>query len=192
MRFLKRTAATALGALMVFGLVATTNASAQLIQRQVIGNGATMVYDGSGNPILMGTIGQSVVGVSGFENGTYDIYHGFWYLPKTSSAAPTSPEAGTERSLWNSPNPFTSATTIHYNIPNRSVVRVRVFDMSGNLVTTLVDAQQTGGDHEVLWSGQNETGETVATGYYYYTLDAQPTDVGGRAVSYRQKMLLMK
>lgn len=194
MRLLKRTAAAVLGALMFFGLVATNNASAQVIQRQVIGNGAVMVYNSSGQPVLLGTVGQSVVGVSGFENGTYDIYHGFWYMPKTTSVGtPSGPVTGPEEnSLWNSPNPFTSLTTIHYSIPNRSLVRLRVYDMSGTLVKTLVDGQAAGGDHQVVFDGQNETGEALATGYYYYTLDAQPTDAGGRAVSYRQKMLLMK
>jgi flagellar hook assembly protein FlgD len=64
--------------------------------------------------------------------------------------------------------------------------------MSGALITTLVDETTPSGDHQVTWNGQNETGAAVATGYYYYTLDAQPTDVGGKAVNYRQKMLLMK
>lgn len=191
MRLLKRTAATALGALMVFGLLATTNASAQVIERQVIGNGAMMVYNTSGQPVLLGTVGQAVVGVSGLENGTYDIYHGFWYMPKTSST-PNEPVTGVENSLWNSPNPFTSVTTIHYSIPNRSLVRLRVYDMSGTLVKTLADGPAAGGDHQVIFDGQNESGEMLATGYYYYTLDAQPTDAGGRAVNFRQKMLLMK
>lgn len=191
MRFLKRTAATALGALMVFGLLATNNASAQEITRQVIGNGATMVYDTQGNPILLGTVGQAVVGVAGFENGTYDIYHGFWYLQPKTTSVPGGPVAE-ESSLWNSPNPFTSSTTIHYSIPDRSVVRLRVYDMSGALIATLVDQTAPEGDHQVVWNGQDETGGPVATGYYYYTLDAQPTDIGGKAVNYRQKMLLMK
>jgi hypothetical protein len=190
MRFLKRTAATALGALMVFGLLAINDASAQIIQRQVIGNGATMVYDTQGDPVLYGTVGMAVVGASGFENGSYDIYHGFWFFKKTSSVV--DPVAETGSNLWNSPNPFTSETTIHYNIPNRSLVRLRVYDMAGALIRTLVDEQRASGSHQVLWDGLNETGAVVATGYYYYTLDAQPTDLGGRAVNYRQKMLLMK
>lgn len=193
MRLLKQTAATALGALMIFGLFATNNASAQVVERQVIGNGAVMVYNTDGTPILLGTVGQAVVGVSGFENGTYDIYHGFWYMPKTSSVGtPTGPVAGEESGLWNSPNPFTSMTTIHYSIPNRSLVRIRVYDMAGTLVKTLVDGQVAGGNHQTTFNGQNESGDILATGYYYYTLDAQPTDAGGRAVNYRQKMLLMK
>lgn len=193
MRFLKRTTATALGAILVFGLFAVNETSAQEIERQVIGSGATMIYDGSGNPVLLGTVGQTIIGVSGYEANQVDLYHGFWYMPVDGpSSTPDEPVPGEATHLWNSPNPFTSTTTIHYEIPSRSLVRLRVYDMAGNLVKTLVDGNVGQGLQNVVWDGKTETGESAATGYYYYTLDAQPTDTRGQAVSYRQKMLLMK
>lgn len=192
MRFLKRTTATALGAVLAIGLFATNDMSAQVIERQVIGSGATMIYDGTGAPVLLGTIGQTVVGVSGYEANSIDLYHGFWYLlPSKTTSAPNVPVAG-ESVLSNSPNPFTSTTTIHYQIPSRSLVRVRVYDMAGNLVKTLVDGYVGQGSQQVVWDGKTEAGESAATGYYYYTLDAQPSDARSEAISARQKMLLMK
>jgi len=152
-----------------------------------------MIYDGTGKLVLGGTVGQPVVGVGGFEPGSIDVYHGFWYFPKPSSSvnSPEGPVAG-ERSLWNAPNPFTTSTTIHFQIPNRSQVRLRIYDMDGKLVRSLVDASYTAGQHSTAWDARNESGEQVATGYYYYTLDAQPLDQSGQAVNYQQKMLLMK
>ena len=192
MRFTTQSTAAILGALCFLGLLAfASDATAQTIQRQVIGNGATMVYDGQGQLVLGGTVGQTFVGVSGYEPGSIDVYHGFWYFPKTSSV-PTTPTAGGNVLLWNAPNPFTSTTTIHFNIPNRSDVRVRIYDMDGKIVSTLADGMYGPGEHTVTWNAVDSQGEQVATGYYYYTLDAQPTDQGGEAVSYQQKMLLMK
>lgn len=190
MRFLQRSAAAALGVLLLSGLFAY-NASAQTIDRYVIGNGATAIYDGSGNPVLRGTIGQSVVGVSGYEASGTDLYHGFWYLPsKTNSVNTVVVSTGAEH-LWNSPNPFTSSTVIYYEVPSRSLVRVRVYDMSGNLVKTLVDGNIAAGRQQVMWNGQTESGDAASTGYYFYSADIQPSD-GGDPVSYRRQMLLMK
>ncbi len=192
MHFTKQLTASVLGGIFLVGLfVLTTDASAQSIQRQVIGNGATMVYDGSGNLILGGTVGQAIVGVSGYEPGEVDIYHGFWFLSGITSV-PTDPVAGHRSSLWNSPNPFTSTTTIHFEVPSRSQVRLRIYDMDGKLVRSLVDGPYGVGNHSVVWDAADDLGEQLATGYYYYTLDAQPSANGGQAVSYQQKMLLMK
>ncbi|MCB0710866.1 MAG: T9SS type A sorting domain-containing protein [Ignavibacteriae bacterium] len=193
MRFTKQSTAMILGALCLLGFVATTTGtSAQSLERQVIGNGATMIFDSQGNFVFGGTVGQTAVGVSGYEPGSVDLYHGFWYTSKTSSVENPTISTGGEVSLWNAPNPFTSTTTIHFNIPSRSDVRLRVYDMDGQLVRTLVSQTYGQGEHNVTWDAVNDQGEQVATGYYYYTLDAQPTDQGGKAVSYQQKMLLMK
>ena len=190
MHLLKQTASAVLGIALLLGVFTYSEASAQSISRYVIGNGGSLVVDGNGTMQFGGTVGQSVVGVGGYEPGAIDIFHGFWYV-QSKSSAPTGPvTAGS--SLWNSPNPFTTATTIHFDIPSRSTVRLRVYDMDGNLVTTLADGAYFSGAHQVAWDGTNGSGEQVASGYYYYTLDAQPTDQGGQAVSYQQKMLLMK
>ncbi len=193
MRFTKQSTAAILGAFFLVGLFATTiDTSAQTLERQVIGNGATMIFDGQGNFVFGGTVGQTFTGVSGYEPGSVDLYHGFWYFQQTSST-PEDPTIGETPSLWNSPNPFTSSTTIHFNIPNRSDVRIRIYDMDGKLVRSLVvDRLYTAGEHTATWDATNDLGEQVATGYYYYTLDAQPSEQGGRTVRYQQKMLLMQ
>lgn len=191
MRFLKLTTAVSLGAVLLLGVLAATDATAQTITRQVIGNGGTVITDGNGNRIFGGTIGQTIVGVGSREaGGSSDIYHGFWYFPKVSSA-PTTGIDVTKTGLWNSPNPFTTSTTIHFDLTSRSSVRLRIFDMDGKLVRTLADDSYSGGTHQASWDATNDAGDQVAAGYYYYTLDAQP-DQGGQSVNYQQKMLLVK
>ena len=193
MRFTKQPTAAVLGALLLWGLFAfTADTTAQTISRQVIGNGATMIYDGQGNLVLGGTVGQTFVGVSGYEAGSADLYHGFWYFQSSASSVDDDIVAGETSQLWNSPNPFTSSTTIHFNIPNRSSVRLRIYDMDGKLVRSLVDASYSAGDHSIAWNATDDNGDQLATGYYYYTLDAQPSGQGGRSINYQQKMLLMK
>lgn len=192
MHLLKQATSALLGTLLILGVFSFAEASAQSISRYVIGNGGSLVIDNNGTMTFGGTVGQAIVGVGGYEPGAIDIFHGFWYISKASSV--NGPVAGDgTRVLWNSPNPFTTSTTIHFDIPNRSTVRLRVYDMDGNIVRTLADGgTYATGSHQVSWDGRNADGDQAASGYYFYTLDAQPADQGGRAVSYQEKMLLMK
>ena len=73
----------------------------------------------------------------------------------------------------NVPNPFNPTTTIHYDVPaGGGVVAIRVFDVSGRLVRTLVDANQTPGVKSVIWNGADDRGRGVASGLYFYKMSA--------------------
>lgn len=80
----------------------------------------------------------------------------------------------------NYPNPFNPTTTISFSVPENSHVSLRVFDVLGNEVTTLLDEQVSTGRHEVNFDAGN-----LASGVYYYTLQA------GNFTS-TKKLMLMK
>jgi flagellar hook assembly protein FlgD len=72
----------------------------------------------------------------------------------------------------NYPNPFNPETTIRFTLPLDKNVSVRVFDVSGRLVKTLVDNQlYTQGTYEVTWNGTSQDGTAVASGTYLYSLE---------------------
>ncbi|RPI00660.1 MAG: T9SS C-terminal target domain-containing protein, partial [Calditrichaeota bacterium] len=85
----------------------------------------------------------------------------------------------------NYPNPFNPSTTITYAVPQDAYVKVQIYDITGKLVTTLVDDQQTAGYHSVIWKGVDASGLRVATGIYFYKMTA------GKFVEVR-KMLFAK
>jgi hypothetical protein len=95
------------------------------------------------------------------------------------------PEAG-NRLLQNQPNPFNPATTIAYETAKSGRVRVAVFDISGRLVRTLLDANQTSGPHQVRWDGTLDSGVHAASGAYFYRITFQD---GARST---RKMVLLK
>jgi hypothetical protein len=74
----------------------------------------------------------------------------------------------------NHPNPVNSKTTIRFSVTNRSNVKVEIFDMMGNLVNTLYDAEVPGStaDYALEWNGRNTAGQEVAAGSYMYKLTA--------------------
>jgi serine protease AprX len=72
----------------------------------------------------------------------------------------------------NYPNPFSSATTISFDLPTASRVELSIFDLSGRKVTTLVDSQMEGGTHKLEWNGVNSNGEKLPSGLYICRLSA--------------------
>jgi hypothetical protein len=85
----------------------------------------------------------------------------------------------------NYPNPFNPVTTIRYDLPEEAQVMIRIFDIQGRIVRTLVDGHEDAGRKAVPWNATNQVGEPVAAGMYIYMIQS-----GG--FSQVRKMLLLK
>ena len=90
----------------------------------------------------------------------------------------------------NFPNPFNPTTTIRYELPLSGEVRLVVFNILGQEVVTLVDAQQSAGFHTVTWNGVNQARQHIASGVYFYRITVKDGDKIGYANA--KKMLLLK
>ncbi len=72
----------------------------------------------------------------------------------------------------NYPNPFATSTTIKYGLPRDSKVNLCIFNLIGQKVKTLVDAEQSAGYKSVTWDGLTSTGKEAPKGVYFYTFEA--------------------
>jgi subtilisin family serine protease len=72
----------------------------------------------------------------------------------------------------NRPNPFGSATTISYQLPVKSRVSLKVYNVAGQLVRTLVDSKQPAGKYDFTWDGRDDQTRRLAAGVYLYRLEA--------------------
>jgi hypothetical protein len=73
----------------------------------------------------------------------------------------------------NLPNPFNPTTLIRYDVPEGGgAVTLRVFDVGGRMVCTLVDGPQSPGAKSVTWDGRDGAGRPVASGVYFYRMQA--------------------
>ena len=70
----------------------------------------------------------------------------------------------------NYPNPFNSSTFIQYSIPRNLMVQLRIYNVQGGEVKTLINEIQRAGSYCMTWNGKDETGESVASGFYIYNL----------------------
>ncbi len=70
----------------------------------------------------------------------------------------------------NYPNPFNPETTIGYALPKSSAISLKIYNLAGQLVKTLVDGNQEAGYNSVVWDGTNDNGKSVASGIYIYSL----------------------
>jgi len=85
----------------------------------------------------------------------------------------------------NHPNPFTPQTTIEFEVPSTTHVRLRVYDVHGGLVRTLVNQARSAGLQSALWDGRRDNGSPAGSGVYFCRLDA-----AGQGTT--RKMVLLK
>ena len=85
----------------------------------------------------------------------------------------------------NYPNPFNPSTTIQYSIPTQSIVKLKVFDMLGKEIMTLVNEEQIAGTYQVQWNGRDGMGSVVPSGVYFYRLE-------GSGIVKAKKLVLLK
>ena len=73
----------------------------------------------------------------------------------------------------NYPNPFNPSTEITFAIPKQTNVKVVVYNVSGAEIATLVNQSMSAGNYRAVWNGRTDDGRTVASGVYFYHLQAE-------------------
>ncbi len=73
--------------------------------------------------------------------------------------------------MQNFPNPFNPTTNIQFNIEQPGNVNLKIYDITGKEVTTLINEEMNAGSHEVLWNGTDYNNNKVASGVYFYRLN---------------------
>ena len=82
----------------------------------------------------------------------------------------------------NYPNPFNPSTIIPYQLPVAGHVRLEVFNILGQHLATLVDAERSAGMHTAQWDGTDAAGLSVGAGMYIYRLSGSGMRVSRRMV----------
>ena len=135
------------------------------LRRSVVGNGGNRL--GSGDHILSCTLGQAVIGLAG---PTYINEMGFWYQYESIYSGMESLESVVAHKYWfgeNRPNPFNLSTMLRFSIGKRCRVRIRLYDVNGREVRTVVDEDLDPGTHNRVLDGAG-----LSSGVYFCSMQA--------------------
>ncbi len=156
----------AAGFLMV-GLSPAAGIAQTQITHQVISSGGTTMANGSHR--LHGTVGQITIGSS--ANSSHALHSGFWAQVEVVVTGVEDIEQNTLPETFrldqNYPNPFNPTTTIQFALPGRSNVSLKLFDLLGREVATLVDEKMAAGEYKLQFEAAH-----LPSGVYFYMLKA--------------------
>jgi hypothetical protein len=85
----------------------------------------------------------------------------------------------------NVPNPFNATTRIFFTLPRGGETTLRIYDVRGRVVRTLLNGPRSAGPQSIDWNGRNDNGANVASGVYFYRLHAE-------GQLFQRKMTLLK
>ncbi len=175
------------------GQVADDNSTVHNIY--VVGNLAYVAYYASGfkvfdltdptRPVLAGQYdttmrnGESYIGAIGAYVGlpsgnilVCDIENGLFAFTVTPALATDEPADAAFRLEQNFPNPFNPSTHIPFELTRGGRVVLSVYDVAGRRVRAVLDRELPAGLHEAEWDGKDEAGRSVASGVYFYRMQA--------------------
>jgi len=89
----------------------------------------------------------------------------------------------------NHPNPFNPATTINFSLKEECNVSIKIYNIRGAVVRTLIEGVIKAAYHEIYWDGKNNAGKQVGSGLYFYKMVSE--DSNGKYTS-TKKMILLK
>lgn len=166
--------------LLVLGGVAAqfmTVSAQTLMPSSVIGSGGTRATGGSGTGyVLNATLGQTIIGpVNNAPTNTLWDFQGFWYVafraqfPDTAGAVHYA-DGGVDVSagsavLYNAPNPFSDWTNIRVILTKPGHVSLKLYDLVGQEIMTLLDEEREAGSYNIPLSGR-----TLESGRYQVQL----------------------
>jgi hypothetical protein len=139
--------------------------------------------------ILNSTVGEPFIGKSFSSTNQHNI--GFWYVYRQSTITDIEREDETIPTVFkleqNYPNPFNPSTIIKFGVPERSNVTLKIYDILGEEVKTLVNEEMEAGWHSKVFNAAE-----YSSGIYIYRIQA--TQIGRQAEAYvnTKKMILVK
>jgi len=150
------------------GFALQQHAATQIVvSKSVSGNGGDVLSNSEYR--VVGTLGQPFIGIT--QNSSKVNRVGFWYLAthtvitdvdETSSSVPVE-----FRLEQNYPNPFNPTTTILFALPRRAEVKLKIYDLLGREVATLLDKELQPGEYKVNFEARG-----LQSGIYFYRIEA--------------------
>jgi len=137
----------------------------------------TLKFDHQAIAAALGLVSDREVRVLTITGMTYDsipfVGKDCIIILKKGNAKLSEEETIAGFSLGNAyPNPFNPETEISFSLPERAEVSLVIYNILGEKVKTLVNGEMSAGTHTVSWKGNDEAGNKVSSGIYFYRMQA--------------------
>ena len=137
----------------------------------------TLKFDHQAIAAVLGSVSDREVRVLTISGMTYDsipfVGKDCIIILKKGTAKLSEEEAIAGFSLGNAyPNPFNPETDISFSLPEKGEVSIVIYNIMGEKVKTLVAGEMEVGTHTVHWNGKNDAGFSIASGIYFYRMQA--------------------
>ena len=122
------------------------------------------------------TASVSQTAIGSLTGSNFLAYAGFWYpgiltgITEDKTNETVDPNTLVTRLYSAKPNPFVNQTAIRYSLSAKSKASLFIYDITGRLVKTLVNASVEPGVYSINWNGKNDRDQEVASGVYFYQL----------------------
>jgi hypothetical protein len=134
------------------------------------------ILNSAGQPIRTSWIGHSFMYVrnGGLQMARNELVEATWkFFENETEEDITGETVPAQYALMqNYPNPFNPSTTIKFNMPVKGHVSLKIYNVAGQLVRTLSNQDWDAGQHSIDWNGKNDIGSSVASGVYFYKIEA--------------------
>ena len=153
-----------------------------LLDWQSVASGAGLSVNGS--DVLYNSVGQAIVSDGSSSDPSMILESGFGagLISRISSAPVSDSKNPYEYKLeQNYPNPFNPMTTIPFSLSERSTVVIKLYDILGRNVKTLLNEKRPAGNHKIVLNATN-----LASGVYFYRM------VAGKKFVKTRKMIVLK
>lgn len=129
--------------------------------------------------------GQPDVAITTMQSNTLTIYRNI--MGEDLSVKTNDNSVPSTFSLYqNYPNPFNPSTVIQYGIPEKSRVKLEIFNLLGQKIATLVDAEQDARYYDITWN------PTVSSGIYFYKIQSVSSENFNKTYTQIRKMIFIK
>ena len=150
----------------------------EIVKNNIIWNPGETIYEIDSNPdgifiIISGLVNISDVEVSGYFGSELSFEIGPSRFFEENLALSDIKNIPNYFALHNAyPNPFNPLTTINYDLPKDSFVRIDIYDLMGRQIKTLVNEDMRAGYRSINWNATNDLFQPVSAGLYIYTIKA--------------------
>jgi hypothetical protein len=142
------------------------------LTKTTIGNSGFVLETNNTSNVIMGTFGQSIVGLVNPTGN--DLYLGFWSPVDLYALSVEDNNFANERKIQNYPNPVSNYTEIKFELEGAANATLKIYDVNGKLINELFKGYLGSGEHSVSWNALRNDGQLASNGTYLYELNVEP------------------